>query len=84
MEMKAYLWKLGLFSSNVLGSPANPLLQADVTSAADFTKESGPKTNLVHRKQNIHLLSSLSCTFRDRMFFQEITTLWLRIKLLFF
>ncbi len=41
--MSAYLRKLGLLSSNVLGGPVNPLLQADVTSAADFTEESGPE-----------------------------------------
>ncbi len=44
--MSAYLRKLRLLSSNVLGSPVNPLLQADVASAANFTKESGPETNL--------------------------------------
>jgi hypothetical protein len=43
-----HLWKLGLLSSNVLGCPANPLLHADVTSAADFTKESGPETNFIN------------------------------------
>ena len=53
---KKYLGKFGLLASNMLGCPGDPLIHADISSAADFTKHlDSVKTNMLVNMMSLKL-----------------------------